>query len=183
MTAPVVERRRTGPAHLAGFAALLAGVSLALATLSAYPWVASAPDAALVKVAFKHVASHAGAGRAPLSGAELEGLPRHMRPQSAERARTGSRRDTALTVVLDGRVLLQTRYRPGGLRRDGPTFAYEELPVRPGPHRLEITLAEAGRPEGDAPGPGLWRLLRELDVRPAQVVLVELQEDAGLTIR
>ena len=40
-----------------------------------------------------------------------------------------------MTQVIAGRIDSKT-YRPSGLRRDGPTFAYEELPVLTGRHLL-----------------------------------------------
>lgn len=113
---------------------------------------------------------------------ELEKLPRHMRPQEAEHARTGRRRDTILRVELDGRRLLDRAYRPGGLRHNGPTLAYEEVTVPVGRHLLEVVLTDAGDDKEDVQR-RRWRLRQEVEVRPGQVILVELAEDAELTVR
>jgi hypothetical protein len=180
MTAPVLEDRRPRPGRLAGFALLLGAVSWSLGAFAAYPWPASDPGAAMIRVAFKHVAAfeHAGAAR---SAAELEKLPRHMRPTSPERVQTGRRVATVLRVELDGRVLLERRYSPGGLRGDGPTFAYEELAVRPGRYRLGVTLADETAAGGAAPR--RWQLDEEVVIARGQALLVEFSEDTGLLRR
>ena len=182
MTAPTVEDRRPRPGRLAGFALLLGAVSWGLGALAAYPWAASDPGAAMIRVAFKHVAAfeHAGPAR---SAEEIAKLPRHMRPTSPERAQTGRRVDTVLRVELDGRVLLERRYSPGGLRGDGPTFAYEELAVRPGRYRLGVTLADGAAGGAAGAAPRRWQLDEEVVIGPGQALLVEFSEDTGLIRR
>lgn len=182
MSAPMLEDRRPPAGRLVGFAVLLTVVSWGLGALAAAPWPASAPDTAVVRVAFKHVAAfeHAEVAR---SRAEIEKLPRHMRPTSPERAQTGKRVDTLLRVEVDGQTLLARRYAPGGLRGDGPTFAYEELPVRPGRHVLEVTLADATADRGESGTGGRWHLREEVDIGRGEAPLVELVEDRGLTMR
>ncbi len=180
MSAPVVESRRPSVPRVAGFVVLLAGVSWGLGAFSAYPLSLSPPDTAVLKIAFKHVAAFERAGR-ERSREEIEKLPQHMRPP--ERARTGRRVDTILRVELDGRPLLEKTYRPGGFRHDGPTFAYEELPVLPGRHRLVATLTDAGvEAEGDERRRG-WQLEQEVEIPPGRVLLLDLSEEAGLTLR
>jgi hypothetical protein len=179
----VLEASRPGPGRLAGFVLLFLAVAAGLALFSAWPWAASPGDAALLKVAFKHVASPAAAGPA-LSREELERLPPHMRPQGGAAARTGRRRDTVVQVTLDGRRLLEATYRPGGLRHDGPTFVYEELPLPPGRHALEATLGETDAPRAGEPPPSpRQRLASEVEVRPGQVLVLELAGDGRLSLR
>jgi hypothetical protein len=185
MTAPIVEPRRPTLARLVMFTALLTGVAWGLGAFSAYPWAASPPDAALLRVAFKHVAPFAQAA-GTLSREDWEKLPRHMRPPSLERARTRTRQDTVLRVAVDGRPVLEQTYRPSGLRHDGPTFGYEELPLSLGRHRLEVSLADTGEAdvrEDAADRPGRWSLRQEVEVRPGRAFLVELSGDTGLTVR
>lgn len=175
----VIESRRPTAGRVAGCVALLALVSWALGAFAAFPLPLSGQDAALLKIAFKHVAAfeRQEPGRSP---EEIEKLPRHMRPQNPERSRTGKRLDTLLSVELDGRRLVEKAYRPGGLRHDGPTFAYEELAVPPGRHRLEVALADGSR-EGESRR--LWRLEEEIEIRPRQVLLVEFSDGTGLSVR
>lgn len=185
--APAIEARRPGPARLAGFAALLAVAAGALAVLSAAPWQATPSDAAALRIAFKHVARlEAGPAGGP-APAELAKLPRHMRPQGPAAVPRGSRVDTTLRVTVDERLVLERRYRPGGLRRDGPTFGYEELRLAPGRRRIEVLLVDgdpaAHVPAGETGDAGPWRLVREVDVAPGRVLLVELVEGRGLEAR
>ncbi len=118
---------------------------------AAWPWAGTDPGAAVIRVAFKHVAAFEHEAAA-LSKEELEKLPRHMRPQSPERSRTGRRVDTVLRVELDGRRVLERHYSPGGFRHDGPTFGYEEIPVAPGARRLEAVLSDAQADRAESQG-------------------------------
>jgi hypothetical protein len=178
MSAPIVEERRPTTVRLVGFGLLFGLVACGLATFSAFPWLASAPDAALLKVTFQHVAAFERAGR-QLSAEELAKLPRHMRPQGGVQAATGRRASTHLALSLDGRGLLARRYRPGGFREDGPTFAYEELAMPLGAHRLEAVLADGD----DAATGRRWQLDQAVVIRPGQVLRLELAEDVGLVLR
>jgi hypothetical protein len=164
--------------------ALFLIVAAGLAVFSAFPWAATPPGAALLKVALKHVAAPMETGTA-LSQEELEKLPRHMRPPGGQAGAGGPRRDTAVRVAVDGRLVLDRTYRPGGLRGDGPTFVYEEIALVPGRRRFEATLAEGGvlSPPADATaGPGR-RIVTEIEVEPGQVLLLELSGQQELILR
>ena len=177
-TQPIVESRRPSWGRLAGCLALLVVVSWGLGAFAAFPLMLSGEEEAVLVIAFKHVAAFEREDRGR-SSEEMEKLPRHMRPQNPERSRTGKRVDTLLQVELDGRRLIEKTFRPSGLRHDGPTFAYEELAVSPGRHRLVVSLADAGGPEK---GSRRWRFEKEVEIRPSQVLLVEFSEEAGLTL-
>ena len=108
MSGAVLETRSLSPGRLVGFVLLLSGVSLGLCVFSAFPWTGSPPGAAVMRVAFKHVGAYEQAAAA-LSPEEIAKLPRHMRPASQERARTGRRVESHLRVEVDGRPLLDRR--------------------------------------------------------------------------
>jgi hypothetical protein len=151
---------------------------------SAFPWVASPPGVALLKVAVKHVASPVEAGQT-LSREELEKLPRHMRPVGGQGGESRGRRDATLRVTLDGRPILERTCRPSGLRGDGPTFVYEEVELLPGRYRVEATLAEGGGPASgsDAPPPLVRRFAADVDVAPGRILLLELSSQQELVLR
>lgn len=178
----MLEDRRPRPGRLAGFVVLFMAVAAGLAIFSSFPWAATPPGAAMLKVAFKHVSTSAEMG-AVLSREELEKLPRHMRPQGGQSGASGTRRDTTLRVTLDGRPILGRTYRPGGLRHDGPTFVYEELLLPLGRHVLEAALVEVGEPPGDGGTTHRRRLTADVEVRARQVLLLELSPERTLTLR
>ncbi|HWC05105.1 MAG TPA: hypothetical protein VHF87_20315 [Methylomirabilota bacterium] len=181
---PVLEGRRPGPGRLAGFILLFLAVASGLAAFSAFPWTATPPDLALLKVAFKHVSAPVEAGTA-LSREEIEKLPRHMRPQAGQSGASTPRRDTVVRITLDDGRLLERTYRPSGLRHDGPTFVYEELVIPLGHHVLDAALAEAGGApvRSDATSPPGRRLVAELEVKSRQVLLLELSDRQALILR
>lgn len=180
---PLLEGRRPGPGRLAGFVLLFLVTAMGLAVFSAFPWAASPPGTALLKVAFKHVAPRAKAGRA-LSREELERLPRHMRPQGGVREEARAREETVLRVRLDDRVLLERTYRPSGFQHDGPTFVYEELALPLGRHRLRATLVDPGETPGrEAEPEHRQRLDTTVDIRAGQVLLLELSARDELVLR
>jgi hypothetical protein len=179
---PLLEDRRPGPGRRVGFLLLFLAVASGLAAFSAFPWVASPPGVALLKVAVKHVASPVEAS-VTLSREELEKLPRHMRPASGQGETSRGRRDTIVRVTLDGRPVLDGTYRPGGLRGDGPTFVYEEVELRPGRYRLEASLAESGGPAGRSDPLFERRFEANVDVEPGRVLLLELSSQQELVLR
>lgn len=170
--AGIVASRRPRPARIVGFAALLAAVSWSLGTFSAWPWAATAPDEAVLRISLRHVTAFTGA--APLRTAEeIAALPPHMRPKDATLPATGRRADATLTVAIDGARVLARVYRPTGWRHDGPIYAYEELPVAPGRHAVTVTLAEAG------PGARAWSWSRAMEVRAGSAPLLEYSAGSG----
>jgi len=195
-----VPGRRPSPARMAGFAALLAAVTWGLAAFSAWPWAATPPDAAALRLSLRHVSAFTTAARAP-TAEELARLPAHMRPRAGARGGTGRRADAVLTVVVDGRTALARRYRPTGLRHDGPVHAFEEVSLAPGRHAVEVTLADAVADDGarrddgaadahddgrgaEASGDGhhrrrRWRLVTEIEIPPGRAPLLEFSDAAG----
>jgi len=166
-----VPSRRPGPLRVAGFVVLLVGVSWALGAFAAWPWAATGPGDARLRISLRHVTGFS-AGARLLSAEEIAALPAHMRPRDAGVPTTGRRADAVLTVTIDGRAALARTYRPTGLRRDGPVYGYEELDVAPGRHVVSVTLAEAG-------GGRAWPLDRTIEFRPGRAPLVEFAPGVG----
>lgn len=164
--------RAPGPGRIVGAAILFGAAGWALALLASWPWQASAPDAAVLRVSLRHVSGFSEAARAR-SAEELARLPAHMRPKDGAAPVTGRRSDATLEVRLDGRPVLSRTYRPTGLRRDGPIYAYEEIPVPPGRHALSIVLADPGA------GDRRWPIERDVEIRAGRVALAEFGAETG----
>lgn len=187
MNGPVVEDGRPPLGKILGFVAFFLAISWGLSSLAGFPWMASDPGSAMLKVSFKYTPPFK-VEQAGLTEAEIRKLPVHMRPTNPARAVTGERKDTVLELELDGRPLLKRVYRPVGLRRDGPSYAYEEIPLPPGTHTLRARLGDRepsapvkGQEEGgDRRG---WSIQKKATVAPGQVLLLEFQEEAGFTLR
>jgi len=170
--AAVVPARRPGAIRIAGFVALLVATSWGLGALAAWPWRASEPTGAIVRISFRHVSGFAGAveGR---SAEELARLPAHMRPLDAGRPATARRSEARLTVTIDGTTVLEHAYRPTGWRRDGPIYGYEERRVASGRHVVVVTLADIGTVGRT------WSASRTIDLAHGAAPLFEYQTGRG----
>ncbi|OGL00879.1 MAG: hypothetical protein A3E31_17920 [Candidatus Rokubacteria bacterium RIFCSPHIGHO2_12_FULL_73_22] len=167
----VVPSRRPGPLRVSGFVAVLVAVSWALGAFSAWPWTVTAPGSARLRISLRHVTGFHADVRTR-SAEELAKLPAHMRPKDASVPVTGRRADAVLSVRVDGRPALTRTYRPTGLRRNGPVYAYEELALAPGRHVVGLTLTDAG--SGRA-----WPLDTAIEFAPGRAPLVEFVAGAG----
>lgn len=98
---------------------------------------------------------------------------RHMRPVEGASGRTGRRAETRLTVSIDGRSVLTRTYEPTGIRRDGPIYGYEEIPVTPGRHRVAVGFTELG------PGDRRWSTERTVEFSPGHAPLLEYTPGRG----
>ena len=168
----MVPARKPGFGHILVFVALLVAIAWALGALAAWPWRASEAGGARLRVSLRHVTAFAGAVERR-SAEELARLPAHMRPLDAGQPATARRSDARLTVAIDGRTVAERRFRPTGLRRDGPIYGYEEMPVAPGRHVLTVTLAEV-----EASGRA-WTISRTLDIAEGTAPLLEYQPGRG----
>jgi ferredoxin/coenzyme F420-reducing hydrogenase delta subunit len=171
---PIVPDRRPTTARITGFLALLTAISWALGTFAAWPWSATSPDEARLRISLRHVSDFTGAPRPDL---DVETRPRHMRPIDGMRPMTGPRADARLTVSIGGRPVLARTYRPTGLRRDGPVYAYEEITVTPGRHRVAVTLAEVGATDRR------WSIEYQVEFRPGSAPLVEYEPGRGWLVQ
>jgi len=156
---------------VAGLLALAACAGLiALSGLTST--VTESPEG-LVRLSWRAVGERVEACRVP-SDEELAALPPHMR--QAEICE-GHLAPFALAVSLDAERIVEREVRPAGAREDRPTYVFQELPVAPGPHRLDVSFAVV---EGDAAAsvPPL-RLHATIDVPPRGVVLVTRDDQSG----
>jgi hypothetical protein len=136
--------------QVAGAAVLFVAVSWALSAFAAWPWQAAREDAARLRLSLRHVTAFAEQGAA-LSPDELAKLPPHMRPTDGTTRTTRRRADALLSLSVDGRTIVERRYRPTGYRNDGPVHAYDEVDLPAGTHDVRVTLVEATGGHADAP--------------------------------
>lgn len=165
----IVPDRRPGPVRLAALAVVLLVVSWGLATFSAWPWAVTPPGAALLRVSLRSVTGLTASAAPPR---EVANLPVHMRPPAGAPPTTGRRSDAVLTVAIDGVTVLVRTYRPTGLRRDGPVYAYEEIPLPPGRHVVQATLADAGT----GAGARTWSAVSAVTVGPGEAPLLGFRD-------
>lgn len=83
------------------------------------------------------------------TGLKLKHMRKTNSPYSRMRMNCERKRlPSHVELDLDNRNILSSTYYPTGLRKDGSTFAYEEIPVVPGTHEINIRMrdSEEGKP-------------------------------------
>jgi ferredoxin len=132
------------PQSLLRRAASLAGVLVTLALLfglalaAERPAVASGADESLLRVGLAHTPQL----KAPeIMGGVQATLPEGM---SAAQITGGERHPVRLRLEVDGALLAEREYQPGGLRREGAVHALEAWPLAQGPHAVRLTLMDDG---------------------------------------
>lgn len=104
-------------------------------------------ESSLIKLTFKHSSRHR-TGQRVLTERETEEKLRHMRKTNSpfSQIRTEGKRGRLpvyIEVDLDGINILSRTYYPAGLKKDGPVFAYEEIPVSPGGHIIKVRMRDS----------------------------------------
>lgn len=122
-------------------ATLTSGILTAMMLIgSMLPWSGGRDEEPRLAVSFKHPGALTEVATGP-TPEEIAKLPVHMRPQRTTERR---RADVRLKVVVDGAVLLERTYPPGGIWGDGPSVALEEFPVSAGRRRVSVFLSDDG---------------------------------------
>jgi hypothetical protein len=120
-----------------------------LSTKPTFPFYSK--DKSLIKFTFKHSGTQLDCKE--LTVKDTETKLKHMRktnsPFSSIRMDCKRKRlPSYVELELDNKNLLSSTYYPTGLRKDGSTFAYEEIQVEPGTHNIKIRMrdSEEGKP-------------------------------------
>ena len=122
---------------------LIAITAAAIVLPTKVPWWAPHAVTPELIVSFKHAGEVAQITR---TAEELEALPPHMRaPVVSGRDRAAVR----LRVTVDGTVLHEEAYEPGGIMGDGNSIAVERFPLQPGSHHVIVEIDDRKEPEGD----------------------------------
>ena len=101
----------------------------------------------LIKFTFKYSGKHRTEQR-ELTERETKDILIHMRRTNSPFSKMrmiGKRERLPIYVELelDNKNILSKTYYPAGLRKDIPTFAYEEIPVSPGRHYIKIKMRDS----------------------------------------
>jgi hypothetical protein len=184
----MADRPWLWPARVLLAAAILAG----LASLSNLP-LGREPEQGVVRLAWRMVGERVSLCRTR-SPEELERTVAHMRQPLACRVRLLPYR---LQVTLDGARIIDRPVVSAGAQGDRPLYVQEDLPLVPGPHRLEMTFTASPELARGAGGIEVsseeeratleaalakarsFRLERSLASRAGRIVLIELDEQAG----
>lgn len=152
--------------------ALLYGLFAAtIGLLSGWPALRQlADDEALLRLSFTHPGRLIADCRAR-STEEMAKMPANMRQvQDCPRERSAVR----VQLELDGTMLVDEAFAPGGLRRDGAAAAYRRMAIGAGRHSLRVRLNDDVRVADF-----MYERDQDIDVRPGQVVLVDFAADQG----
>jgi coenzyme F420-reducing hydrogenase delta subunit len=130
-------------------------------------------DMSLIKFTFKHPGRHKSEQR-ELTEKETENMLRHMRRTNSPflQMRMVGKRERLpvyVEVELNDKMILAKTYYPAGLKNDIPAFAYEEFPVLPGTHHIEVRVRDSKREEGFD-----YTFEKKIETEPGKVTVVDL---------
>jgi hypothetical protein len=155
--------------------ALYALFALVIGVFTSWPqYRLLAPDQGLLRLSILHPGQPLQDCR-QRTPEELAKMPPQMR-QVADCPR--ERSAVLVKVELDGRVLIDESFAPGGLARDGASAGYRSVPVTAGVHRLNVVLSDDARRREQA-----TTRSEEIRVAPGQVVLIDYDTRQGILIR
>lgn len=157
----------------AGGALLAVLATAGLVALSGVTAVVDDSSTGLVRLSWRSVGARIEKCRVP-SAEELAALPPHMRRKEICE---GHLAPFALEVRLDGEPVVDREVHAAGAREDRPTYVFDEIPVAPGPHELDVRFAvvDADPARGVAP----LHLRTTVDVPAKGVVLVTRDDESG----
>ena len=131
-------------------------------------------DEAMITVAFGHAGDTRKACRR-LSQEELMKLPPNMRkPEDCPRERS----PIFIEALLDGKTIFSKTMMPPGIFSDGSVNIYYNSKVPAGKHTFEIKMDDSVRKEGFN-----HQLMQDIDIKPAQILLVEFDTLKGFVIK
>lgn len=145
---------------------------LFLSTKPSFPFYSK--DKALIKFTFKHSGKQLECRE--LTEKDTETKLKHMRktqsPFSQIRMDCERKRlPSYVELDLDDKTILSRTYNPTGLKKDGSTFAYEEIQVSPGTHEIKIRMRDYE--EG---GPFDYTFEEKIDLNAGYTTIIEFDK-------
>ena len=131
-------------------------------------------NSSLLKFTFKYSSRHRVDCR-ELTEKEMDTILKHMRKTNSPfpkiRMDCSKRERLPIYVELDfdNKNILSRKYYPTGLRRDGATFVYEEIPILPGSHWLKVRITDfkVGNPLN-------YNLEKKVEFKPGYINVIDL---------
>ena len=124
-------------------------------------------DAGTLKLAVRHVGKIVGECE-QLDAEQYANLPANMkRPEICPRERS----PLQIEMRLDDETLYRATVPASGLHSDGVSSMYRRFAIPAGTHRLQLSMNDDVAE--DAP---TWELERDIEVAPAQVVVVSFKD-------
>jgi ferredoxin len=133
-----IKGQRLGISFAAGLAALTLALSLSL--VLELPATAGPTDQGRLRVALRHTAQ-VKASAAGLSPDMQSKLPEGV---SVEQLVGGERFPVRIRLEIDGAIVAEREYQPGGLRREGAATGLETWPLIPGRHQVRLWMMDDG---------------------------------------
>jgi len=131
-------------------------------------------DEAIVTIAFAHAGDLRESCR-KISQEELMKLPPNMRkPEECPRERS----PVVIEALLDGKVIFNESMQPPGIFKDGSINIYYTSRIPAGKHHFEIKMDDSVRVEGFN-----HSVAQDVDIKPAQILLVEFDQLKGFSIQ
>ena len=102
---------------------------------------------------------------------ELAALPPNMRtPTVCPRQRS----PLDVELIIDGKLLLQKSFQPGGLSGDWGVDIYQEFKVPTGQHYLEVRLKDSVRIKDFN-----YMFTQDVELKSAQLLVIDFRPDEG----
>jgi quinol-cytochrome oxidoreductase complex cytochrome b subunit/coenzyme F420-reducing hydrogenase delta subunit len=135
-----------------------------------YPFYSK--DRALIKFTFKHSGKQLECRELTEDDTktELKHMRKTISPFSKIRTECERKRlPTYVELDLDNRNIFSRTYYPTGFKKDGPTFAYEEIPASPGIHEIKVRIKDSL--EGNSFD---YIIEKKINAIPGKVTLIDL---------
>lgn len=133
-----IGRWRLGVSLATGLATLILALGLSLAVN--FPVTAAPPEQSMIRVALAHTAQL----KAPSAGMSDEMRAKLPPGVSAEQIVGGERFPVRIRLEIDGAMVAEREYRPGGLRQEGTAYGLESWPLPPGRHHARLWMMDDG---------------------------------------
>ena len=130
--------------RLTAFGVLILAIpALITLLLSDAPYTFFDLEDSMLRFSIKHAGRHVKEEAMP-TAEELKKLPPHMRVRVPK---AGERFPVYVEVEIDGKKVISNSYKPGGLKQEGASYAYEKVIVAPGIHKVIVRMSDTGSPE------------------------------------